>query len=261
MTLALIITTYNRPDALNLVLQSALNQSRMPDEIAIADDGSDDRTKAVIQNWASVSKIPIHHAWHPDENFRAATARNRAVAMTQSEYLVMIDGDILLHPRFVEDHLKAAEDKTFVQSGRVLLGPKATRKAIERQQLNFDFFSFDISNRKNALRSPFLSKIFSKKNKSIKGIRTCNFALFRKDLLAVNGFDNRFIGWGREDSEFAARLLNNGLKRKDIKFSAITYHLYHSENSKSSLAHNDRLLQQTMTQNSTYTPNGIKELS
>ncbi len=257
MKVSLIITTYNRPDALKLVLKSALKQHRLPHEIVVADDGSGEETANVIQEAAKKSPVPILHAWQEDEGFRAAMSRNRAAAMSSGEYIVMIDGDMVLHPLFIKDHMEAAEPGTFVQGSRVLLSEEATKEAIIKSQISFSIFSKSIKNRKNALRCTLLSSLFSRKSRSLKGIRTCNFALFRKDLLAVNGFDNRFVGWGREDSEFAARLLNSGMVRKDLRFAAIAYHLYHKESTREALKENDRRLERTIKERVVRCEDGI----
>jgi len=257
VTISLIITTYNRPDALELVLESTMQQKRLPDEIVIADDGSDKRTGVLIEKLALQSKVPLLHVWQPDEAFRAAMARNRAVAMTKSEYTIMIDGDMVLHPNFIQDHLDAAEKGTFLQGGRVLLSQTKTDEVLKSHDTTFPLFTKGIENRKNALYSTFLSRLFSQKKDSLGGIKTCNFSLFREDILAVNGFDNGFVGWGREDSEFAVRLLNCGVQRKNIKFSALAYHLFHPEDSRKTLPENDRRLQRSINEKRIWCEDGI----
>ncbi|KYJ86323.1 family 2 glycosyl transferase [Sulfurovum riftiae] len=258
MTTSLVITTYNRPDALQLVLESVLHQRHLPDEIIIADDGSETKTRNLIEQMAERSTIPILHAWQPDTGFRAAMARNRAIAMANGEYIVMIDGDMVLHPDFIQDHLNAAEKGTFIQGGRVLLNRTKTEEVLASRDLTFSLFTEGIENRKNAFHSPLLSRFFSKKGYSLKGIKTCNFSLFRKDILAVNGFDNCFVGWGREDSEFVVRMMNYGIMRKNIKFAAIAYHLYHPENPRQSLPQNEHRLQKSMAENMIRCENGIE---
>ena len=258
MTISLIITTYNRPDALHLVLKSVLQQKHLPDEIIIADDGSNAETRNLIRAMADQSTIPIFHAWQPDRGFRAAMVRNRAIAMAKGEYIIMIDGDMLLHPYFIQNHLDVAEQGVFMQGGRVLLNSIKTDEILASHDIEFSFFSKGIENRKNALYSPFLSHFFLKKGDSIKGIKTCNFSLFRSDVLAVNGFDNCFVGWGREDSDFAVRLFNNGVMRKNIKFAALAYHLYHPENPRQSLPENDQRLQMSMDENMIRCNDGIE---
>ncbi|ADV46644.1 glycosyltransferase family 2 protein [Nitratifractor salsuginis] len=258
MTCTLLISTYNRPDALQRVLQSALKQTHLPDEIVIADDGSGVETRKTIEAVRKTSPIPLLHAWQPDEDFRAAMARNRALAMSRGDYVVMIDGDMLLHPEFIHDHLLLAREGTFLQGGRILLSPEETKKMIETDNPFPHLFSPGISNRLNALRLPILAKLIAQKgSQTLKGIRTCNFSLFRKDILRVNGFDNRFTGWGREDSEFAARLLHSGLRRRELKFAALAAHLYHPEVTRRSLAENDKRLQHTLNRRCTIAVDGV----
>jgi glycosyltransferase involved in cell wall biosynthesis len=258
MTCTLLISTYNRPDALKLVIESALNQKHLPDEIVIADDGSTKETRNTIEKLQQKSPIPIQHAWQPDEGFRAAMARNHALAMSQGDYVVMIDGDMLLHPYFIYDHLSLAEEGTFLQGGRILLSSLQTQRVIDGEADFPHLFSPGISNRLNTLRLPPLAKLIAKKSsQSLKGIRTCNLSLFRQDILLINGFDNRFVGWGREDSEFVARLLHSGVVRRELKFCALAAHLEHPESPRQALAKNDARLEQTIRQRKTKTSDGL----
>jgi len=254
---SLIITTYNRPDALEVVLESALRQSFRDFEIIIADDGSKDETKNIIEKFQEKSKIKIIHSWHEDIGFRAAMSRNRAVAKATGEYLIFIDGDMVLDKDFILNHLEVAKRGVFIQGGRVLLDKTLTKEVLKTKEISFSLFQKGIKNRKNMIKSKTFSKIFSKYTTSLRGIKTCNFALFREDFFRVNGFDNRFIGWGREDSEFAVRLLNSGIKRKNLKFLAIAYHLWHQENSRESLPKNDKRLQKTIEEKLTWAEDGV----
>lgn len=257
MKVSLIITTYNWPEALKLTLKSALKQSRLPDEIIVADDGSTDSTKKCIQEISKTSPIPIIHSWQEDRGFRLAMSRNRAIAKAIGDYIIVIDGDLILHYNFIQDHINFSEKKTFIQGGRVLLGKSLSLSLIKGESIQPSFFSKDIKNRKNSLYFPFLSKIFSFKTNSLKAIKGCNFSLFKEDILKVNGFDNSFIGWGREDSEFAVRLLNSGILRKNLKFAGIAYHLYHKENTKNSLPQNDLKLKKSIDEKLIRCENGI----
>ena len=258
MTCTLIISTYNRPDALRRVIESALNQIRVPDEIIIADDGSGFKTKETIKSLQKISKTPILHAWQSDEGFRAAMARNRAIALSSAEYLILIDGDMILHPYFMYDHLILAKEGSFLQGGRILLSAKQTKKMLQTPSTFPSLFSSGISNRPNTLRLPFLAKLIAKKSsQSYRGIRTCNFSLFKRDILRVNGFDNRFIGWGREDSELTARLFHSGIHRRDLKFCALTAHLYHPKAPRKYLAENEQRLERTLRLRSTRATDGL----
>jgi len=246
MTVSLIITTYSWPQALILVLNSVMQQTILPDEIVIADDGSTSETSELIENMAKESIIPIHHVWQPDKGFRAASARNGAIRKAFGEYLILVDGDMVLHPYFIEDHLFCAKRGTFVQGSRVLLKREKSKEVLQRKIYYFSFFEKGLGNRKNAIHSNLLFRFFSKECDTIKGVKTCNFALYRDDAYKVNGFNEAFVGWGREDSEFALRLMNAGVKRRDVKFYAIAYHLYHPENTRKSLPDNDKRLQEAI---------------
>ena len=248
LKVSLIITTYNRPDALAFVLQSALSQTRLPDEIIVADDGSTRETADVIQYVNRQSPVPVKHSWRPDDGFRAAESRNRALAMAKGDYIVLIDGDMLLDASFIADHLKLALKGRLVQGSRVILTEKRTREILASDQLpNLSVFDSGIEKRLSALRCRCLSALVGKNgSQNHRGIKTCNMSFFREDALAVNGFNNWFVGWGREDSEFVARCYHNGMKRHNLKFAGIAYHLWHHEAERDALPQNDALLKHTL---------------
>jgi len=257
MHVSLIITTYNRPDALLLVLRSIELQTLTPHEVIIADDGSGNDTKDTILAFKKNSGLNIIHSWQKDDGFRAAKSRNRAIAKSSSDYIILIDGDMILHPEFIKDHINNAEPGYFIQGTRVLLTENATKKVIEKMSIHFSFFSQGIQNRKNTIRSNFLSKLFSKKKNYLRGIKTCNMSFFKKDCINVNGFNNDFEGWGKEDSEFIVRLLNNGINRKNLRFNALQFHLWHKENTRVSLKQNNNIFQKAIDNNIGWCDNGI----
>jgi len=260
MKVSLVVTTYNWPEALKITLDSVLGQTRSPDEVIVADDGSDESTRTVVERFTNMAPMPVIHSWQEDTGFRLAMSRNRAIAQAMGEYIIVIDGDLILHPAFVEDHLRNARKGLFLQGGRVLLGPKTTSKIFEGKMnpSSLSPFSPDLQNRKNTLRSRILSRLFSRTTRSLKGIKGCNFSLFKEDILRVNGFDNRFVGWGRKDSEFVARLFNAGLKRKNLKFTAVAYHLYHLEHPRAALPENDRRLRTSIEEKLVRCEDGIE---
>jgi glycosyltransferase involved in cell wall biosynthesis len=259
MTCALIITTYNWKEALELVLLSALNQSELPEEIIIADDGSRNDTKELIENFAKNSSVPIIHSWQEDEGFRAASSRNKAIAKAKSNYIVLIDGDMILHKDFIKEHKLHAKEKQFIQGSRVLIQKEKSKTLIQDKKYSISPFDSGIKNRKNTIHNKTLSSIFSKNKNSLAGIKTCNMSFFKADCFDINGFNEDFIGWGREDSEFVVRLLNNGIKRKNIKFNCIAYHIWHNENPRANLTKNDALLKKSIDENLKYCQNGIKK--
>ncbi len=257
LSTSLIISTYNREDALELTLLGVLQQSELPDEVIIADDGSRSETKALIEEYKKEFPIPIRHCWHEDLGFRLATIRNKAIAMANSEYILMIDGDIIMHREFVKSHKRNATANQFVQGSRVLLQPATTLKVLRSKQVHFGFFGRGIRNRFNTIYSPLFSSILSFYSNKPNRIRGANLAFWKRDVIRVNGFNEDFVGWGREDSEFAVRMKNIGVVRKHLKLAGFGYHLYHKESSREALRKNDLILERAIVEELTSCANGI----
>jgi len=259
MQISVIMTTYNRPNALEKVLSGLRQQIRMPDEVLIADDGSTPETAALVHEVSVSAPFPVRHVWHADRGFRAAAIRNKAIRRSTGEYLVLLDGDCIPDRHFIADHNQLAQPGHFFQGKRVLiekpLAPKFqntdTNSFLGKTRL---FFSANVGNRHHLLRLPFFPATTSQ---SLSGIRSCNLGLYRDDLFAVNGFNETFEGWGREDSELVVRLFNYGLKRKNHPFMAICYHLWHAENDRSRLSINDALLKKVADSGDYYCEIGI----
>lgn len=256
---SLVITTYNSPDVLDLAIRSALSQSEQPCEIIVADDGSTSDTAMLVERHRAEAAIPIVHVWQEDLGFRAAASRNRAIAVARGNYIVLVDGDMLLHRDFMYDHRQLAIEGTFIQGSRVFLSQEYTPERIAAKNIEFSLFGKGIENRKNAVRVPWFSRLFALKNRSFHGIRSCNMSFFRNDCIRINGFNEDFIGWGREDSEFVVRLINSGILRRNVMFCALACHLGHPENPRNSLAENDRILEQAIAGKLTTCRNGINK--
>lgn len=254
---SLIITTYNRPEALQVVLESALRQNKLPKEIIVADDGSGFETKELLAQYSN-RIIPIKHIWQEDQGFRASHARNKAIAAAQEMYIILIDGDMVLPKTFIQDHLSASKKSRLVQGSRVLLSEHLSIKTIKNMQTP-GFFSLGLKNRKNRIHSKVLSKIFSYPNENIFKVRSANISFWKSDAIAVNGFNEDFNGWGREDSEFVQRILNNGIQKFHPKFMASAYHLYHKESSRKQLPENEKILQETVSNKLLKCANGLNK--
>ena len=257
MQVSLIITTCNRPDALLLVLKSIELQSVIPNEIIIADDGSSDSTKKCIASFKKKSNLRLIHSWQSDKGFRVAESRNKAILQSSYEYIILIDGDMLLHQKYIEDHINNSQLGFFVQGPRVFLNPGVTKNALKNSKTNFSFFSKGLRNRKNSLHSTFFAKLFESKKNHLKGIKACNLAFYKEDCIEINGFNNDMKGWGREDSEFVARLINNGIRRKNVHFSLIQFHLWHQKSEKNYLLKNEEILQNTIKKKLKTCANGL----
>ena len=259
-TVALLISTYNWPKALDLVLSSVLKQTRMPDEIVIADDGSGEETKTLIEKYQVQFKVPLKHIWHEDKGFRKSLILNKAVKQIESAYIIEIDGDIIIHPKFVQDHLKASKRGFFVQGSRTMITEEKSKEILETKQIRLSFFSSGILNRFNAIRLPLLSKIFFLLPSNPFHIKGCNLAFWKTDFIKINGYYNDFEGWGAEDYEFGARLLHARTKRKTLKMSAIGYHIFHPHNTRDNRIPNDKIYRKTLAEKTDYASNGYHQV-
>lgn len=228
-TTSLIIATYNWPAALDVILRSVRAQRVMPDEVLIADDGSGEDTRLVVMAHQTDFPVPLKHVWHEDRGFRLAAIRNEAIRQAQGDYILQIDGDIVLHPRFVEAHSAFAERASYVQGSRCMLSRERTARMLTDRSPRVSLLASGLKNRLNGLYLPPLSSLVRGPSDPDRRTRGCHMAFWRSDLLAVNGYDERFEGWGREDSELAARLIHAGIRRRNFKFGAVAYHLWHPE--------------------------------
>ncbi|EPR4276559.1 glycosyltransferase family 2 protein [Campylobacter jejuni] len=251
-TCALIITTYNQKERLALVLDSVKNLEPLPDEVLIADDGSREDTAKLIQAYQKDFPCKLEHIWQEDEGFRLSEIRNKAIKASSGEYIIVIDGDMILEKKFIDDHLKFAQRKVFLQGSRVILNEKESKELLSKNDFSLAFNKKDFKNRRNIFLAKCiykfskLTKKFFKKSQLIKGIRGCNMSFYKSDFEAIEGFNEKFIGWGREDSEFVARFLFNDGVFKRLKFNALAYHIYHEENSKNMLEINHQIYLETI---------------
>lgn len=232
MKISLIISTYNRPDALRLCLLSAINQSRAADEIIIGDDGSQPETRDMINDIRSTTDIPIIHVWHEDNGFRLAMMRNKSVAASSGDYIIEIDGDIILHRDFISDHVRLAKRGCYLKGGRTNLGKRLTERLCkEAKPKNINIFTRGIEGKaENALHMFPIAKIIAPYYRQHKETALgCNMSFFRDDFEKINGYDEFFEGWGGEDGDFGRRLQRAGLKKLQLKFAGIVYHLWHED--------------------------------
>lgn len=258
-TCSLVITTYNWPEALDLSLRSVFKQTRMPEEIIVADDGSREETALLIKSISKEFNFPIKHCWQEDTGFRLARSRNNAIIASTCDYIVFMDGDIIVHKDFVKDHVMFAQKGTFVNGSRVILSQELSNKLLSKEIKSIGCRFLFEKNNINGIRIPFLHKLIKGPQYTIQRIKGCNMAFWRSDLMVANGFDESFVGWGREDSDIAIRFMNLGLTRKNLKFCAIEFHIYHKEQSQDLLAKNDAILQEVVKNKLTRAKVGISE--
>ncbi|MGC1549472.1 MAG: glycosyltransferase family 2 protein [Rhodanobacter sp.] len=235
-SVSLMVSTYNWKEALALVLHSIAKQSHLPDEVIVTDDGSRDDTFALLQDMAQSFPVPLRHVWQLDEGFRLARSRNRGIAAACSDYLIQVDGDMILHPHFVADHLQLARPGSYLQGTRIRTTETETARLLSGGHPRFGWFAdayfrddddrstYHFGRRHHTLRLPWLARLKARSTGHPMG---CNVSFWRQDLLRVNGYDERMLGYGSEDLEIDIRMRNAGLRRRQIKFAALALHLEH----------------------------------
>jgi len=234
MTTALVISTYNSPEALNIIIDAISKQFKIPNEIIIAEDGNDSKTLKIVNFWKNKISSKFIHIQQKDSGFRKALILNKAIKSSHSDYIIQIDGDCIPDEYFIYDHLANAKKGCYLYGTRVHIKKNYISEVLwclehKNQKLIFSFFSPKIKKRFRKVRLPFLSIFYKKKHKISHKFRGCNTSFWRQDFIAVNGYDNDFIGWGREDSDLMIRMHNNGVMCKRLKFVGVVYHLDHDQ--------------------------------
>lgn len=238
--ISVVITTYNRSDALALVLEGLKQQTDRCFEVVVADDGSTSTHRDQIASACASAGLAVTHVWHPDVGFTAAQVRNLGVAATKGSYLVLMDGDCVPEIDFVARHRTLMQVGCFVNGSRVLLSEALTQRllahtdSITSRSVAYWVhrrWSGEVSKLTGLMRLPDFD--YRLQPQFVwKGIRSCNMAVWKSDYLRVNGFDESFVGWGHEDADFVLRLHNAGLVRKNGFCATEVYHLWHQEASR-----------------------------
>ncbi len=268
MNITVIVTTYNRPDALALALEGYLSQKDKDYELIIADDGSTIETEKTIAYYQKKNVIKIRHVWQADKGFRAAAIRNRAIAETSADYIIFSDGDCVPLPDFVGQHKALAENNWFVAGSRILLSAKFTLNILQRQipVYNWRMSQWIVARIKNDINRlhPFFSLQMGGQLRKImpsgwKGVMTCNMAAWRTDLIKINGFDESYSGWGLEDSDIVIRLIRSNIHRKSARFLLPVLHLWHQENDRTQLLENRLRLNDLINSDRVYASCGVNQ--
>jgi glycosyltransferase involved in cell wall biosynthesis len=239
--ISVIISTYNSEAWLEKVLWGYSCQSFKNFEIVIADDGSKEDTKVLIEQYKSKFKIPLHHVWQEDEGFRKSMIINKAVAKAEGDYIIQVDGDCMMHPSFIKDHLRYARQGVYLSGSRVTIKESYLKPLFRKQKTRFNIVSKGLKKRGRALHLPLLSTFYKESDGFNRKNRGCNMSFSREDFIAVNGYNEDFEGWGREDSELGRRFHNLGLLNRRLKNIAIVYHIYHYEKPKDNLEDNHQM--------------------
>lgn len=244
--ITLLITTYNWVEALERVLDGVCQQTVLPDEIVVADDGSRRDTAAFIDHISEIFPVPIKHVWHEDRGFRRSVILNKAIAASQGDYIIEIDGDVVPERHFIQDHTDVMKKGYFVCGSRVMLQQDG---------------SVRLSHCVNLLRLKLLRKYVAsiEPRFSERHVRGCNLAFWRADFISVNGYNEDIVGWGHEDREMVYRLLHSGVRERRLKFGGIVRHIYHEAPSMVSKSHNYSVQCDTAIRHSKWCENGISK--
>lgn len=266
-TISVVITTYNRPDALEAVVRACFMQNDKNFEIIIADDGSTANTRTCIERLAQDSPVPVKHVWQPDQGFRAAMARNRGTLAAAGDYIVFLDGDCIPQRDFIACHRALAQPGHLVSGSRILLDEALTRRVLDG---GVDVAVAPLATRlawrlrghmnkvlQLAVRWPDVGR--TTKKFSWRRIKSCNLGVWRSDLERVNGFDESFTGWGHEDSDLVVRLFHSGVMRKDGAFATEVFHLWHREAQRDQESSNRRVVLERAAAKVTQATIGLRE--
>lgn len=232
--ISLVIAVYQRDDFLTLVLASLLGQTHTDFEVIIADDGSGPAVARVIEDFQGAFRHPVVHAWHEDDGFRKTVIVNQAVQRARADFLVFVDGDCILHHRFLERHYRRRRRRLALSGRRVMFDRPLTERVTTRdvrtrrvERVSFWWSHAGRIDRWNGLYLPIMhaARNFRRGDYELLG---SNFSLHREDFFRVNGYDERIVGRGLEDNNLRMRLLNSGTRVGTITREALQYHLFHT---------------------------------
>jgi glycosyltransferase involved in cell wall biosynthesis len=266
--ISVIVTTYNREDALDAALRALSHQTDRDFEIVIADDGSRPETVALVESWRSRLPMPLKHVRHEHRGFRGGEIRNRGIRASEGKLCIFLDGDCLASTDFVAAHRRLAEPGWFVTGNRILLSRELTETVLA-QGVAAEQWSFaallrgrlhgGVNRLVPTLRLP-LGPLRKLNRDNWQGAQTCNLAVARSDLDRIDGFDCSYAGWGLEDSDLVVRLLHAGVGRKDGRFATGVLHLWHPHNDRSQLPANQTRLDEVMSGSRVRATHGMSAL-
>lgn len=243
-SLGIILNTHNKPRHLDRVLHAFAQNRSLPDEIIIADDGSGPDTQDVIRAWTSQLPFPLRHAWQEHQGYRRSRILNLAIAQATADYLVFVDGDCLPLLTFTGDHRRLARPGAFVQARRAFIDESAVPACLSGETtLPRLILQGKVSGLFKLIRLPLP---LVRTSQQLHGILGCNLAVWREDLIAINGYDEAYEGWGAEDSDLAARLYHLGRHRRLVHGRAVLCHLNHPRLPRDRYEDNQAILRQTL---------------
>ncbi|MGZ5269331.1 MAG: glycosyltransferase [Ramlibacter sp.] len=267
MTVGFVVLTYNRSDALLAVLRALAPQCAAGDTVVIADDGSRPQQVEAWRRQLPRFACTVRHVWHPDVGFTAARSRNLGALHAGSDYIVFLDGDCVPSPHFAAAHRALAQPGCFVNGSRVLLDEWLTRRVTAGE---IDLSALAPAAWLRLRAAGHINKLAHlvrwdgapgriERRFRWKGIRSANFGAWMRDLLAVNGFDETFSGWGHEDADLVLRLHHAGVMRKNGYLATEVFHLWHAEQARDREVHNRRRVDERMRSGTVRADVGLAE--
>lgn len=264
-SISIVVTTYNDPEVLAVCLDSLVLQKDQDFEVIVADDGSDFRTGRMID--AFRGRLCITHVWQRDEGFRVARARNMAIMSSRTDYIIFMDGDCFALPDFVSNHRRLAASGCFVFGKLGFMRPDITKRILNDRMRarcsTVTWFLRAMTNQCTRISQFVRLPDGSWRDKAYdqsEGVQACNLGVWREDILRVNGFNNAYMGWGLEDTDFVVRLIRGGVRRRSGDYACQVLHLDHERRSIESGSPNQALFQNTMAGDFFRTDDGIEEL-
>ena len=263
---AVVVSTYNRPKALNLVLQGLFTQKIQARQIVVGDDGSTEEPRDVVESSKSRG-LPVEHCWHEDRGYRKSIIMNQAMRMVNQPLSIFTDGDCVPLEGFVRDHVGYAE------AGHILAGPRMLASAALTQKLESEAESClrrsifwwlgqrACGNINRLLPLVHLPDGAWRKSSPTKWewVRGCNFSVETKQIWRVGGFEENLFGWGPDDSDIAVRMINAGVRVKSLRFAAPVLHLWHKEESRVTLEQNLAYLHAALAEKRTRASAGFSD--
>ncbi len=256
---SLITPTYNWPEALELLLLSVKNQTVLPDEVIVADDGSTEKTRLLIDKMRLDFPVPLIHIWHEDLKNRKPRIMNKAIAAAKGDYIVEIDGDIIMQSHFIEDHLTYAKKGLYLFGSRAKIRQSYLPDLFLKKIIKFDFISSGVSKKSRTIRFPLLMSLSKPVSERSRKLRGCNMSFWKADFIKINGFNEDLVGWGIDDSEMIQRLHNIGIQGLRLKNVGIAFHIYHPEQSKGHIAVNNEIEKRTTALKLVTIQNGVSQ--
>jgi GT2 family glycosyltransferase len=264
MKISLVISFYKRIDFLELILMALERQEYKNFDVIIAEDDNFPGTKKFLEHISKTLSFKILHVYQKeDRGFRKNEMLNKAITVASGEIIIIIDGDCILHRAFFKEYIKEVEDKTILFGRRALLSESFTNKLLNSKKLAKINVLNLILNKSSRVEDVFYLPLIPEflKKKRDKGVQGSNMGFLKKDILAINGFDEDYQrATAGEDDDIEWRFRIAGYKFKSMKHKALQYHLYHKFNySKTESIHNLAIMKEKMQAGNVFCLKGINK--